>query len=310
MNILFHVGVGNTDRPSRWNAICMFYSKLATTFEKLGHNCLVYCHPHAVDRNHLYKNHVISATVSKLSNFEPDKIFTWNGISDGDQQIIKLYGRDKFVFAELGFFDHYETCYFDFSGTNYTSMNIIENLDDVVYEEDKFDKLVAKYKKPRLYDGRYVFVPLQDEQDTQITKLSPFKSMHELLSYTLDLLNYSPPDLKILYKQHPHKRAKVPSHPRLIEVNENVHHYLPYAESVIGVNSTVMFETMLYHQRILTVGLGIASRRFNSDLERKKFILNCYNKQVHQHDLNDVDVIKESWLYKSLMKDADVIRDR
>jgi hypothetical protein len=301
MKILFHVGVGNTDRPERWQAICMFFTKLARVFEKLGHDCLLYCHPRAVNKQFLYKKNVISANVSKLPNFEPDKIFTWNGISDGDQQIIKLYGREKFIFGELGFFDHYETCYFDLSGTNYTSMNMVEKLDNIEFDQKKFDGIVQKYKKPRLYKNRYVFVPLQDETDTQITKLSPFKTMDALLRYVLDIYNFDN-GVKIVYKQHPRRPAKVPSHPKLVAVKENVHHYIPYAENVVGVNSTVMFETLLYHQRILTVGLGIASRRFENDLDRKKFILNCYNKQIRQAHLGNVEVIRNSWLYKNLTK--------
>lgn len=298
MNILFHVGVGNTDRPQRWDAICMFFSKLANVFEHLGHNCLVYCHPSAVNAKHLYKHHVISATVGDI-DFNPDKILTWNGISDGDQQMIQKYGRDKFIFGELGFFDHYETCYFDRAGTNFTSMNMTEPLDHVVLDENKFQDLVTKYKKPRLYNDRYVFAPLQDETDTQITKLSPFKTMHEFLSYVIDIYNYDP-DIKILYKQHPHKPTRVPSHPKLIEVKENVHHYLPYAENVVGINSTVMFETLLYHQRILTTGLGIGSRRFENNDERKKFILNCYNKQIHQTELSDIEAVRNSYIYQAL----------
>lgn len=299
MNILFHVGVGNTDRPERWHAICMFYSKLARVFEQLGHNCVVYCHPKAMNKEHIYKHNIVSPTVQKLQ-FVPDKIFTWNGISDGDQKMIRMYGREKFIFGELGFFDHYETCYFDLSGTNYTSMNIVEDLSDVEYSRDDFNALVKKYQKPRLFKDRYVFVPLQDEKDTQITHLSPFKTMNELLEYVLTLYNYDD-DIKILYKQHPRKRATVPSHKKLIEVKEDVHHYLPYAENVIGYNSTVLFETLLYHQRLLTIGLGIATRRFESGLDRKKFILNCARKQIHQTQLNDIETIKNSWMYKKLI---------
>lgn len=299
MNILFHVGVGNTDRPERWHAICMFYSKLARVFEQLGHNCVVYCHPKAMNKEHIYKHNIVSPTVQKLQ-FVPDKIFTWNGISDGDQKMIQMYGREKFIFGELGFFDHYETCYFDLSGTNYMSMNMVESLDDVTYDPKQYEKMVEKYIKPKLYKGRYVFVPLQDESDTQITHLSPFKTMNELLEYVLALYNYDY-DIKILYKQHPRCPAKVPKHKKLIAVTENVHHYLPYAENVVGVNSTVLFETLLYHQRILSVGVGIASRRFKNGEERKKFIMNCYQKQIHQSKLNDVDTIRNSWIYKKMV---------
>ena len=298
MNILFHCGVGNTDRPARWNAICSFFSDLARSLEALdNHNCLIYCHPAAVSKD-IYKQHIISSTVNKIE-FVPDIIFTWNGISDGDQQMISLYGRDRFIFAELGFFDHYNTCYFDRSGTNYTSMSLVENLSSNDIDYNLYEKIKSLYVKPRLFDNRYVFVPLQDESDTQITKLSPFKTMYELLDYVLCLYNFDS-DIKILYKQHPRKPSRVPIHNKLVSVSEDVHHYLPYADSVIGINSTVLFETLLYHQRLLTVGIGVASRRFNSDAARVNFINTCHKRQLRLTDLSKPDVIKRSWLYKNL----------
>lgn len=297
MNILFHVGVGNTDRPERWDSICMFFTKIARSFETLGHNCLLFCHPRAKHKKFIYKHNIISPKVCDL-NFNPDKIFTWNGIFDGDQQMIKKYGRENFIFGELGFFDHYETCYFDFSGTNYKSMLMVEDLEDCT--EEQYKELKNKYIKPRLFNKKYVFCPLQDETDTQITKLSPFKTMKDFLDYVIDLYNYDD-DIKILYKQHPRRPAKVPSHKKLIEVKENVHHYIPYADKVIGINSTVMFETLLYHQRMLNVGFGFGSRRFENDEDRKKFVVQCYNRQIHQLDLLDPNKIKESWFYKKMI---------
>ena len=174
MNILFHCAVGNGDaKPKRWSPIGVFYTKLANSLEKLGHKCLIYIHPQAAPKC-TFHNKIISETVQKLENFQPDKIITWNGIFSGDNEIIKLYGREKFIFMELGFFDHYDTCYFDFSGTNYRSMNIIESISVNDYDWKAFENLVSKYKKHRICKDRYVFVPLQDESDTQITKLSPF----------------------------------------------------------------------------------------------------------------------------------------
>lgn len=298
MNILFHVGVGNTDRPDRWTSICVFYSKLARVFESFGHNCMVYCHPSAV--RDIYKHHIISPIVGNIP-FNPDKIFTWNGISNGDQAIIAKYGRSKFVFAELGFLDHYNTCYFDFSGTNALSMNLVEDLSVIAVDHDKMDALVKMYSKPQLTSDRYIFVPFQDERDTQITQLSPFKTMDQLLTYVCDLYNYDR-DLKILYKQHPHARSKVSvKDSRLVEVTGDVHHYLKDAEMVIGCNSTVLFETLLYHARVFTCGIGTSSRTFSSDDERIKYVLNCHMKQVNLNQLGDANVIKNSWMYQRLI---------
>jgi hypothetical protein len=301
MNFLFHIGVGNLDRPYRWKDIGEHLTNLANSLETLGHDCLFYVHSTAVSPK-MFSKYIVSDVVKPI-DYNPDYVITWNGISEGDQQIVKLYGIEKVIFGELGFFNHYHTCYFDLSGTNYKSMNIVEDLKDVPYssnEKDMFNSLVKQYKKPRIYQDRYVFVPLQDETDTQITKLSPFKTMYELLEYVIDLYNYDP-DIKIIFKKHPMKPCKVPSHHKLLEVTDNVHHYLPYAENIIGYNSTVLFETLLYHQRLLTVGIGIASRRFETSEEREKFIINTYSKQINLKDLGNVELIKKSWLYRNIV---------
>ena len=88
----------------------------------------------------------------------------------------------------------------------------------------------------------------------------------------------------------------------MIKVSGDVHSYIPYADKVIGINSTVLFETLLYHQRLITCGIGLPSRRFLDDNERKKFIINCYDKQINQSDLDNVDIIKNSWLYKEILR--------
>lgn len=299
MNFLFHVGVGNKDRPERWEGVCHNFSNLANSLEKLGHNCIMFCHSKAKN-DHIYHNFIISDIIYKI-DYKPDYIVTWNGISEGDQEMRSLYPNTKFIYCELGFFDHYNTCYFDLSGTNATSMNVVERVDNTKHDQDVFNNLVKKYKKSRLFKDRYIFVPFQDERDTQITKNSSIKSMSNLIDYVINLYAYDD-NIKILYKQHPHAPAKINSNSKLIEVKEDVHHYIPYAENVIGINSTVLFETLLYHQRLLSIGLGIASRRFETKIEREKWILNCYNKQINSNQLMDIDVIENSWIYKKIRK--------
>lgn len=299
MNILFHVGVGNKDRPERWTAIGRFFNDLGDSLEKLGHKCAYFCHS-AATRQIRSKKLLVSDEVYKIDDTLPDIIFTWNGISEGDQKMIELYGREKFIFAELGFFDHYSTCYFDACGTNYFSMNVVEDLNNIELDNNLFESIQQKYIKPRVHDRDYIFVPLQDEGDTQIQKLSPFKTMYELLDYVLTIYNNS--NIDILYKPHPQYSPKIPKSKRLIEVSGDVHSYIPYANKVIGINSTVLFETLLYHQRLLTCGIGLPSRRFLDDNERKKFIINCYNKQLYQTQLSDVDKVEKSWLYTEIQR--------
>jgi capsule polysaccharide export protein KpsC/LpsZ len=137
---------------------------------------------------------------------------------------------------------------------------------------------------------------LQDENDTQITNYSPIKKMEHLLS----LVERKYPDKTILYKKHPQYKLNIKTRSNFIEVNEDVHHYIPYADKVIGINSNVLFETLLYHSNVESYGYGMCSRKLNNDNDRKKFITHCYNRQLLFEDLNNTLCIKDSYFYKKM----------
>lgn len=310
MNILLHVGVGNNVRPERWWGVCVILSNLSKSLVALGHECFMYCHPHAVSNNicpdYLLSEEVQCAQLDTIKKkFNPDIVITWNGASEGDQKMIEYFGRDKCVFGELGFFDHYETVYFDFSGTNCKSQNLVDKISHESIDEETFSYLVRKYKQPSAWQSNnpFVFVAMQDEKDTNVTKWSPFNTMNELLSWVCDVTTGLSPDLKIVYKKHPKAPCNITiNDPRLVEVVGNVHSYIPYAEWVFGCNSTVLFECLLYHNRIITAGLGLSSRPINNNIDRIRYVVHCYNKQIHQTNLADHNHIKETWFYKTLME--------
>ena len=300
MNILFHVGVGNVDRPARWRPIGIFYRDLASALMTLGHTCAIYIHPAATKR---FKARdgikvIVSKDVEDI-DFKPDAVFTWNGEFKGDGKIVAKYGRDKCIFGELALFNHYNTCMFDAQGTNWRSTMMVETFKDALFDEEEFEAVVAPYRRPRLQEGRYVFVPLQDERDTQMDR-SHITKMYNLLTYVLELYHHDK-DIKILYKQHPKSKSVVPSHEKLIAVTENVHHYLPWAEQVIGINSTVLTECLMYHSRVMAIGLGMASRGFEDDTQRKKFILECWRRQIPLNRLGHHSLIVDSWMYNKLL---------
>lgn len=303
MRILFHVGVGNEDRPKRWSGVNCILSNLARSLESLGHECLVWCHKEA--KHELsYSNIVYSKDINKkikfVSRFNPDWVFTWNGSSEGDKKIVKHFGIDKMIFGELGFFDHYKTAYFDFSGTNSNSEVLYEDMLD--YDNNIISNLVKKYKKPRLCNHDYLFIPLQDENDTQVVCHSPIKRMEDLLSFVEQKYkNLLKNNIKVLYKKHPQYRLPIRSRVNFIEVFEDVHHYIPYAKQVIGINSTVLFETLLYHKNIISFGHGLCSRKIQNDIDRKKFVSHCYRKQLYFDDLSSKEVVKKSYFYKRML---------
>lgn len=300
MKILFHVGVGNTDRPARWDFINGLYSDLARTLEKLGHDCLVWYHPKAKHKN-IYKNNLCSEDVylTKDQLKEYNWVFTWNGTSDGDVKLIEKVGLERMIYGELGFFDHYSTCQFDFSGVNAKSENLIQ-LIPFIEDNNIIKTLQDKYKKPNSFPNKpYVFVALQDERDSNIVKYSPFKKMEEVLDYVQSI--YINSDINILYKKHPHYTVAIKARKNFIEVTGDVHSYIPYAENVIGINSSVLLEAYLYHSNVLTLGLGLSSRQFRSDHMRESYIAHLNNKQHYWAELKDVNIMRESYLYKTMI---------
>lgn len=199
------------------------------------------------------------------------------------------------IFGELGFFDHYNTLYFDFKGVNGNSENLTEDLNE--YNPEKYDMLVRKYHQRRLIGEPFIFVPLQDETDTQITHFSPFKKMQDLLDHVCSM--YKDSDIKILYKKHPKVDCNIVPGRNCVEVKENIHHYLPYAEKVIGINSTALLEALIYHNRVITLGKGITSRDLPENLHRR-YVTHLEGKQFLWSDMGDVNKVKRSYFYKRM----------
>jgi hypothetical protein len=300
MKILFHVGVGNSDRPQRWKFVNTLFSNLARTLEDLGHHCLVWYHNKAytpeVYHLNINSNDIDGSALSIAVGFEPDWVFTWNGNSEGDKMIQLLFGK-KVIFGELGFFNHYSTVQFDFEGTNGASENLTEKL--TPFNKEIYDSLVLRYKKERLIEGEFIFVPLQDEKDTNITKHSPFKRMDELLSF-VEANNTK--NLPIVYKQHPKAISPlIRKHSNCSRVIGDVHHYLPYAKQVIGINSTVLLEALLYTSNVVTLGEGITNRAFKGE-EHKQYVTHLYSKQMKWEELKDSNAVKNSIFYKRMTK--------
>lgn len=315
MNFLFTIALNNTQTASRYKSMFIIFNALASSLIALGHNVHIVYNPKT---NGILDAKLPSTALAELNfanykemidliGFIPDYAFIWNGNLDSDKITIATLKDNnvKMVYGELGFFNHYKkTCYFDLAGVNCRSSLMVTKLNHINLNEDNvyiLEKLYADNVKPRLQAGPYIFVPLQVETDTQITNYSPFKTMDEFLEYVDDLFkNDTRP---ILFKQHPKAKSIVKEYDKFIEVTEDVHHYLPYADLVIGINSTVLTETLLYHTNIITVGAGISARNVSKD-ERKKYVLEIYSRQLNWEDLRNPEKVENSYLYKQLMRNT------
>jgi hypothetical protein len=301
---MIHCGSGNADRPRRWSTINRIFFNLATSLNQLGHEVAMMIHPAAKvehpDNPDVLIKYSANVDVLFIKQWQADVGITWNGNSEGDRIFSEYIGEDYMIYGELGFFGHYDnTCYFDNCGVNTRHSLIGAKL--VPAEDDGAicGMLQQEYIKPRMFDKPFVFVPLQDETDTQIDQYSPFKTMDSFLHHVFDVFRHS--EQYILYKVHPKAPAPITlTHERVIEVKDDVHHYLPYADFVFGLNSTVMMETLLYHNRIIPYGCGVTSRHFADDKERQAFVAEMYRRQMKWDSLLDVTAVENSYFYEIL----------
>jgi hypothetical protein len=313
MNFIFVVALNNATNAYQYKTITGLFRTLAITLEELGHQTHIVCHPdsilHAQDYTKTYLTEFLNGnnyqTLIEEIGFTPDYAFIWNGNPPYDEVTIKLLqdNKIKIVYGELGFFKHFnKTCYFDLSGVNCKIRDIIDPLNEPITEDDL--QLVELLKEdniqPRLIEEPYIFIPLQIETDTQIVKYSPFKTMDKFLTHVAEIFNGD--NRKIVFKQHPLKSSPISSYDKFVEVTEDVHHYIPYADLVVGINSTVLMESLIYHNRIISFGASIASRQLSEE-QRIKLLAKLQRKQVNWEDLKDKDKVENSRFYQEILED-------
>ncbi len=266
--ILFAIALGITDRPERWTEIARFFVTMGNTLREAGVQSWYACHPKArgplsrapKERRWISETH--EGFDDLLERVRPDVVFIWNGGSNGDavtSEKCRKYGIEC-RFGELGWFPQSQTVYFDAEGTNARSS--IRRLDlSRVAVHPGFEAWLADWRagqNPADPGERgYVFVPLQDERDLNITLASPYRTMDAFVS--------------ALSARFPQDRFIVRPHPQFTDVSltrhENVevrtdgalHGWLRHADAVAGINSTALLEAVAWGKPVHAVGEGVAT---------------------------------------------------
>ncbi len=106
---------------------------------------------------------------------------------------------------------------------------------------------------------RYVFIPFQDDRDTQIRLFSPWiADMRQLFALGKRLADEC--GLTVVFKEHPSSRERYPElhkqvHERLLFANGNAtQELIESSDFVVTVNSTVGLESLLLGKPVLTLG--------------------------------------------------------
>lgn len=272
MRILFTSGLGITDRPRRWGTITnKFFVPLAKSFTEMGHKCEFLTNPHAQLQVHEWNCTGLGTAWYKDSlkrhfrrdHMRPDVVFIWNGNSPSDEIVARM-AREAgvpIVFGELGWFTQKTTLQFDDKGTGPRSslrdlslmgMSDHSDLDSFIW--DLADLVGSVRTRPR----DYLFVPLQDEADTNISRFSPFDDMAAFLWHVVRQF----PDRNIVARPHPHQKdVRLPEFGDKVTVTSEGHLYewLRGASGVVGINSTVLFEALLFKKPVLAYGENAAT---------------------------------------------------
>ncbi len=256
MNVIF-VGAYYYEGPVRHlYPIFEIYKALGKIFETVGIECkyFVKC-SEVIPAHKTIRTEEFDFELSKC-----DLLFIWNG---GVSRSIEITEKARALgipiyFSELGWLPQQGTFYFDKKGVNYNS-----SLRDWQYHPINTAQVMelniklAHYhsqvaKRSGIEEKDFIFVPLQDETDSQILNHSPkIKKMQQLVEYVCSFVAQ-----KIIFKVHPRfdpGKIKIPGNCKIYR-SGTTHDFLSQAKYVITINSTVGAEALTYFKPVINLG--------------------------------------------------------
>ncbi len=209
--------------------------------------------------------------IKLLSTLEPDYVVIWNGNFEYQQGTIAALREATFenrvLHAEVAWFPQSEFLYLDLKGVNAFSSIPAEDLPPLLpHQKVQLSAWQDRYRVHRFGDNpppvvpRRIFVPMQVDTDTSISRSSSFKSMKEFIRFLEDWI---PQDYEVLLKLHPKATYNyVPSSNRpnfRIIVSGSIDEMIATAEAVVGINSTVLIESAALGKRVISFGDSLFS---------------------------------------------------
>lgn len=172
--------------------------------------------------------------------------------------------QQQFSFLESGWFPQKNTYYSDPQGVNAaSSISRVTPAPLSSSQTSEIKKWKAEYRQsygaPKSCDNGYYFVPLQLETDTNITLFSPFKSMKALLQWVIDNTDPARP---IVVRPHPLSDIDYEEFNRIndrihVDGNTPLQKLIAESHAVIGINSTVLLESLIFEKPTIALGQGI-----------------------------------------------------
>lgn len=338
IRVLFTLGLHQTDKPERWASKHKVYCYLSRSLNKLGIDSLFLCNKLSVkpkfiddDTKYYYQD---DTPISELVNKHGiTHVFIWGGRTLADDKLrLEVGGRAKIIYSEAGWFPQSNTCYFSPFGTNASSSFMDEGLSEHLLCRSAFRKDRQKiirstlgfwaslnaldFYSARTFDtSKPIFLPLQDENDTNIILSSPVKSMTEFI--TTFATKYA--DVKFVVRPHP--RASYNTLPAFDNIEYQSIQDNPYTRykeygGVIGINSTMLLQYSLLGLPVAGVGFGVGTGNnayldldysnlpesingmsFDSELAARFYDYLIRIKQTEVQSLLDHRFVEKSYIY-------------
>jgi len=200
------------------------------------------------------------------------KLLVWNGFMFRQAiaiEIAKLHKID-IIYFETGFLPH--RFVMDIKGVNFYNSVPREKSFFLNYKNNKVlpTSLIARQPKNKSkffvstkesLPVNYIFIPFQVEHDTQILLFSSWiHSMEELFFLIKQVAEEL--GLNFVFKEHPSSKKE---YRKLHKITQN-HQYLSFkntyetqeliekANAIITINSSIGIESLLFHQKVITLG--------------------------------------------------------
>lgn len=203
-----------------------------------------------------------------LCRERPAHVVMWNGSHRYCQLLLALRpeGCGTFFF-ENGLLP--DTTTVDFKGVNYRNSvprdaDFYRNYQPAEGASEARLELIPRASRKKGLKSvslpkSYVFVPFQDDRDTQVRLFSPWISdMRQLFELGKRLSDEC--GLTVVFKEHPSSRENYPelhaqTHERLLFANGNsTQELIESSEFVVTINSTVGLEALLLGKPVMTLG--------------------------------------------------------
>lgn len=252
----------------RWHETARHFVTLANTLRAANIDSRLYGTPLTLSRlDYLRTEQAIAREdltdlESVLDDWRPDIIFLWSGATQIDGQIIDAADRRGIEcrFAELGWFPQSRTIHFDTEGTNARSSIRRLDVDRLDIDPRLNDWLASRrhsLAEPPPDVRNYIFVPLQDIRDANITLGSPYASMDAFVTALADRF----PNETFVVRPHPNfSDVPLTAHPNVhVRRDRSIHPWLQHADAVVGINSTALLEALVYAKPTHAVGTGLST---------------------------------------------------